>query len=49
VHVGVHFLKPIRAEEYKDLNRKSLTALTQARIQEKLDELTLKNNQKSKI
>jgi 1-acyl-sn-glycerol-3-phosphate acyltransferase len=43
VRVGVHFLPPIRAEEYKTLNRKSLTVLTQSRIQEKLDELTFKN------
>jgi 1-acyl-sn-glycerol-3-phosphate acyltransferase len=46
VHVGVHFLQPIRAEEYKGLNRKALSALTQSRIQEKLDELTSDKNQK---
>lgn len=44
VHVGVHFLKPIRAEEYKNLNRRKLTALTQSRIQAKLDELNANKN-----
>lgn len=35
----VHFLKPLKYEEYKDMSRKELADLIKQRMQEKLDEL----------
>ena len=38
----VHFLEPILYEEYKDLKTHEIADLVKARIQQKLDEVTLK-------
>lgn len=42
VHNEVHFLKPIPYEEYKDMHKNEIADLVKQRIQEKLDEITLR-------
>ena len=44
VVVGVHYLKPIYYEEYQELTPKEIAKLVQARIEEKMKTLNVKQN-----
>ena len=39
VKVQIHFLAPVRYEEYKDMSKQELADLVKARIADKLEEI----------